>query len=74
MLYGKDEEDEENGEQTLPALDKGAVLPTKEIIASQSYSRPPARYTEAALVKALESYGVGRPSTYAPTISTIQDR
>jgi len=74
VLYGKDDEDEENGEQTLPALDKGVVLPTKEIIALQSFSRPPARYTEASLVKALEGYGIGRPSTYAPTISTIQDR
>lgn len=74
VLYGKEDEEEEGGEQTLPALDKGVVLPTKEIIASQAFSRPPARYTEASLVKALEGYGIGRPSTYAPTISTIQDR
>lgn len=74
-LYGQDEEnEEEGGEQTLPALEKGISLPTKAINAHQSFSRPPARYTEAALVKALEGYGVGRPSTYAPTISTIQDR
>lgn len=73
LLYGRDDEDED-GEQTLPALDKGTTLPSKAIQALQSFSRPPARYTEAALVKALESYGIGRPSTYAPTISTIQDR
>lgn len=74
VLYGKDDEDEEGGEQTLPALNKWEILPTKAIIASQSFSRPPARYTEASLVKALEWYGIWRPSTYAPTISTIQDR
>ena len=73
MLYGKDDE-EEDGEQTLPALEKGTNLSTKALQALQSYSRPPARFSEAALVKALESYGIGRPSTYAPTISTIQDR
>lgn len=74
VLYGRDEEEEEGGEQTLPHIEKGTTLHTKAIIAAQSFSRPPARYSEATLVKALESYGIGRPSTYAPTISTIQDR
>lgn len=65
-------EDEEGG--LLPNLSKGAILPSKEVIALQSYSRPPARYTEASLVKKLESEWIGRPSTYAPTISTVIDR
>jgi len=58
----------------LPALSQGDVVSSQELVASQSFTRPPARYTEAALVKKLESEGIGRPSTYAPTISTIQDR
>lgn len=65
--------DDEEG-WLLPNLSKGDVLPSKEIVALQSYSRPPARYTEASLVKKLESEWIGRPSTYAPTISTIIDR
>jgi DNA topoisomerase I len=49
-------------------------LPSKKLISTQTFSRPPARYTEASLVKKLESEAIGRPSTYAPTISTIIDR
>lgn len=58
----------------LPDLQKGDKLKYEEITATETYSRPPARYTEASLVKKLESEGIGRPSTYAPTISTIQAR
>jgi DNA topoisomerase-1 len=58
----------------LPALAVGDSLNVEQIAAEQIFSRPPARYTEASLVKKLEEMGIGRPSTYAPTISTIQDR
>ncbi len=58
----------------LPDIDEGEKLKYESITAEQVFSRPPARYTEAALVKKLEEMGIGRPSTYAPTISTIQDR
>lgn len=58
----------------LPDLKEGEKLEHQDVIATQTYARPPARYTEASLVKKLESEGIGRPSTYAPTISTIQAR
>ncbi len=58
----------------LPEVDKGQKLPLHVMTAEQSFSKPPARYSEAALVKKLEELGIGRPSTYAPTISTIQTR
>jgi DNA topoisomerase-1 len=58
----------------LPPLNKGQRLDLHEMSATERYSRPPARYTEASLVKKLEELGIGRPSTYAPTISTIQNR
>ncbi len=58
----------------LPPLSKGQSLQAQEIKATERFSRPPARYTEASLVKKLEELGIGRPSTYAPTISTIQNR
>ncbi len=72
-LEGTDEEEEEQ-EGMLPKLRVGEVLTEQSITATQRFSRPPARYTEAALVKKLEELGIGRPSTYAPTISTIQNR
>jgi DNA topoisomerase-1 len=58
----------------LPELKKGEKLTTKDIIATETFSRSPARYSEAMLVKKLEELGIGRPSTYAPTISTVQTR
>lgn len=58
----------------LPNLSEGQKLSFEKIAATQKYTRPPARYTEASLVKKLEELGIGRPSTYAPTISTIQKR
>jgi len=71
-----DEEDTQNGEDNaiLPPLAKGQRLDLQEMTATERFSRPAARYTEASLVKKLEELGIGRPSTYAPTISTIQNR
>ncbi|GET46205.1 type I DNA topoisomerase [Capnocytophaga felis] len=72
-LEGSDDEEEEQ-EGMLPTLKKGESVSNNNIIATQRFTRPPARYTEASLVKKLEELGIGRPSTYAPTISTIQNR
>ncbi len=72
-LEGRDEEEEES-EGMLPSLKVEESLGLKQIHATERFSRPPARYTEAALVKKLEELGIGRPSTYAPTISTIINR
>ena len=69
--------DEENGngeDGLLPPLTKGDILSMNQIQAQQKFSQQPARYTEAMLVKKMEELGIGRPSTYAPTISTIQRR
>ncbi|WP_291401717.1 type I DNA topoisomerase [Daejeonella sp.] len=66
--------DEDNDNSILPPLTQGQTLNLREMNATERYSRPPARYTEASLVKKLEELGIGRPSTYAPTISTIQNR
>ena len=74
-LESSDEESEENGfDSILPPLKNGDILEMKEITATERFTRPPARYNEASLVKKLEELGIGRPSTYAPTISTIQKR
>ena len=74
-LESTDEENGENGEEgLLPELKENQKLKYDLITATQRFTRPPARYTEAALVKKLEELGIGRPSTYAPTISTIQKR
>jgi DNA topoisomerase-1 len=67
-----DDEQEESG--MLPPLNVGQSLTYKNIEARQRFTQPPARYTEASLIKKLEELGIGRPSTYAPTISTIQNR
>ena len=72
-LEGKDEEDEEQA-GILPNIAKGDHLDTNYIESTQGFTRSPSRYSEAALVKKLEELGIGRPSTYAPTISTIQNR
>lgn len=72
-LEGTDDEDVEQ-EGMLPAMKASETLLNNYITATQRYTRPPARYTEASLVKKLEELGIGRPSTYAPTISTIQNR
>jgi DNA topoisomerase I len=73
-LEGTDEEDEENQEGMLPPMKVGEKLRAGEISATQRFTHHPSRYTEASLVKKLEELGIGRPSTYAPTISTIQKR
>ena len=69
-----DENEPENDSRLLPNLKVGQTLFRKEITATQRFTLPPARYTEASLVRKLEELGIGRPSTYAPTISTIQRR
>lgn len=74
MESSDDESKEENTEGLLPPLKKGQELDVNNITATQRFSSPPARYTEASLVKKLEELGIGRPSTYAPTISTVQKR
>jgi len=73
-MEGRDEEEEEDQEGILPPLQIGQVLPLTEMKATEKFSRPSPRYTEASLVKKLEELGIGRPSTYAPTISTILKR
>ena len=65
---------EKTKENALPVLKKDEALDCKEIKPEQHFTEPPARYSDATLVKALEEYGIGRPSTYAPTIATIEDR
>lgn len=70
-LFSKDEDDKE---QTLPDLNVGEQLELIKLLPTQHFTSPPPRFTEASLIKALEEFGVGRPSTYAPIISTIQER
>jgi DNA topoisomerase-1 len=71
---GRDEAEEEASRNVLPHLEKGEALKLLGLFPEQRFTQPPPRYTEATLVKTLEQYGIGRPSTYAPTISTIQER
>ncbi|MBA5247273.1 type I DNA topoisomerase [Marnyiella aurantia] len=76
-VYGitkTDEDEEENNEKILPKVTVGEALTYKKIEATEKFTKPAARYTEAGLVKKLEELGIGRPSTYAPTIQTIQNR
>lgn len=72
-VEGKDD-DEEEIQSPLPDLKEGEALNLNKIDKEQHFTQPPARYSEASLIKALEEKGIGRPSTYAPTISTIMDR
>ncbi|MDE7117567.1 MAG: type I DNA topoisomerase [Bacteroidaceae bacterium] len=69
-----DDTPQEEAEGLLPAVKKGEALQMKEMVATQRFTQRPLRYTEMSLVKKLEELGIGRPSTYAPTISTIQQR
>jgi DNA topoisomerase I len=73
-LESSDDEAEEKGEVMLPPLENGTILSYMAISATERFTHYPPRYTEASLVKKLEELGIGRPSTYAPTISTIQQR
>lgn len=73
-LEGRDDEEENEDRSLLPPIKPGDTLPLNGIDATERFERHPARYTEASLVKKLEELGIGRPSTYAPTISTIQKR
>ena len=70
----RDDEDKEEKEPVLPELHEGEALTLKDFAPSQHFTTPPAHYTEAALIRAMEENGIGRPSTYAPTVSTILDR
>jgi len=72
-LEGVDD-DEEEAQGILPPVNKGDQLNLKSLVSTQRFSRPPYRFTESSLVKKLEELGIGRPSTYAPTISTVQNR
>jgi DNA topoisomerase-1 len=74
-VYRESTDDENQNESiAIPAVHKGDALTTKEIVATERFTQHPPRYTEASLVRKLEELGIGRPSTYAPTISTIQQR
>ena len=73
-IEGIDNNENEDSQGLLPNLQKGAQLSSNSITATEKFSRPPYRYSEASLVKKLEELGIGRPSTYAPTITTIQNR
>ncbi len=72
VLYEESKNEEED--KVLPIIETGDILKLKNIEGKQHFTQPPARYTEATLIKALEENGIGRPSTYAPTISTIVNR
>lgn len=75
-LYTESKDDDDSAEENikLPKLTKGEKLTLNDLLSQQHFTKPPARYTEATLVKTLEEKGIGRPSTYAPIISTIVDR
>ena len=74
VLYEEATDEKEKKETSLPPLEQGQLLKLKELKSEQKFTQPPARYTEATLIKALEENGIGRPSTYAPIITTIIDR
>ena len=74
LVYTESKDADEEKESKLPPLDEGEVLGVSKIDGNQHFTQPPLRYTEASLVKALEELGIGRPSTYAPTITTIINR
>ena len=75
-VYQEDQDDKpkENDEKLLPPMEEGETIPLNDIIADQHFTEPPPRFNEASLVKKLEEFGIGRPSTYAAIISTLQQR
>ena len=74
VLYVEGKDESEDKEKELPALEKDMSVKAKEVLPNQHFTAPPPRYTEASLIKALEENGIGRPSTYAATITTITSR
>lgn len=74
VLYEEASDEKEKKETSLPPLEQGQTLRLRELKSEQKFTQPPPRYTEASLIKALEENGIGRPSTYAPIITTIIDR
>jgi len=74
QVYRDDEEEEGESRKALPALTEGETLHLHQLWPEQHFTQPPPRYTEASLIKALEEQGIGRPSTYAPILSVIQER
>ncbi len=74
VLYEEGKDEEEEAKSALPVLEADMPLKCKELVGNQHFTQPPPRYTEASLIKALEENGIGRPSTYAATISTITSR
>ena len=73
-IYEESGDEAKTKTSVLPSLEEGDVLCLKELLPKQNFTAPPSRYTEATIIRAMEEYGIGRPSTYAPTISTILDR
>jgi DNA topoisomerase-1 len=73
-LYEEKKDSEEENNKMLPSINKEDILKLKEILGNQHFTQPPSRFTEASLIKTMEENGIGRPSTYAPTISTIISR
>ena len=71
---GQDEDDESEDAKKLPEMAAGDVLPVDKLYGEQHFTQPPPRFNEATLVKALEEFGIGRPSTYASIIKTLKDR
>ncbi len=74
VLYTESKDEAQEKETQLPPLETGVTCKVKDIAQNQHFTQPPARFTEASLIKAMEEYGIGRPSTYAATISTITSR
>ena len=73
-LEGRDDSNEPDDKNSLPALSEGDTLDCSKLSANQHFTEPPPRFTEATLIKSMEEKGIGRPSTYAPTIGTLVDR
>ncbi len=73
-VYEEKKDSTEENNKMLPAIEQGDILKLKEILGNQHFTAPPARFTEASLIKTMEENGIGRPSTYAPTITTILAR